>query len=183
MSPEPQSLLILGFGNVLCGDDGLGVAALDLLDRKYRLPGGVVAMDAGALGLSLLRYIKTADALIVVDAVHTGGAPGTFVRLAGSELAAALETRRPAHCGLLVEIFDGLRWTMGGPDQVVLLGLTPKTRELGGRTSKEVARALDKLVEAIVRETARLGFRLKPWDPDDATRGRAPSLVPRTASA
>jgi hydrogenase maturation protease len=183
LSPEPQSLLILGFGNLLCGDDGLGVAALDLLGRKYHLPGGVVAIDAGFLGLSLLHYIKTADALILVDAVCADSAPGTFVRLEGDALTEAVAARLPAHRGALADIFDGLRWTPSSPDHIVLLGLAPKTRELGGRTSKEVARALDKLVEAIARETARLGFPLNPRDPDDALRGRAPTLVPRAVRA
>jgi hydrogenase maturation protease len=183
LSPAPQSLLILAFGNPLCGDDGLGVAALDLLGQKYRLPGGVVAMDAGTLGLSLLHYIKTADALILVDAVRNGDSPGTFVRLEGDDLTTSIEERRPVHRGTLAEIFDGLRWTLYAPHQIVLLGLAPKTRELGGRTSKEVARALDKLAEAIAEETARLGLPLIPRDPDDAVRGRAPVFVPRAARA
>ena len=135
------------------------------------------------LGLSLLHYIKTAEALILVDAVHAGGAPGTFVRFEQGALLEAIQNRLPAHFGALADILDGLRWTQSGPDHIVLLGLAPKTLELGGRTSKEVARALDKLVEAIAEETTRLGFPLNPRDPDDAIRGRAPTLVPRAAGA
>ena len=55
---ESTSLLILGLGNVLCSDDGLGVAAVELLARRYRLPADVTVLDGGTLGLSLLGCQK-----------------------------------------------------------------------------------------------------------------------------
>jgi hydrogenase maturation protease len=183
LRPTPESVLILGLGNVYCGDDGLGVAALDLLGRCYRLPGGVAMLDGSAHGMSLLQYARTADALIIVDAIRNGGEPGSFTRLEGDELASAPASRFSAHQVGVADLLAGLRLIHTGPEHIVLLGLAPKTRELGGRTSKEVARALDMLVEAIAAETDRLGFPLIPRDPDDSNRGRAPTLVPNAARA
>ena len=48
---KPENLLILGLGNLLCGDDGLGVAAVVELHRRYVLPEGVRALDGGTLGI------------------------------------------------------------------------------------------------------------------------------------
>ena len=72
MSPEGR-LPILGLGNVLCGDDGLGVAALARLDRRYRLPEGVEMMDGGTLGLALLHHVRAVDALLLADISHPSG--------------------------------------------------------------------------------------------------------------
>ncbi|MCK5482082.1 MAG: hydrogenase maturation protease, partial [Gemmatimonadetes bacterium] len=87
------SLLVLGLGNVLCSDDGLGVAAVELLARQYRLPESVRVMDGGTLGLSLLSYISSSDDVILVDAISDEGPPGTFIRLEGSDVAPAVRNR------------------------------------------------------------------------------------------
>ena len=62
-------LLVLGLGNVLCRDDGLGVVAVTRLLRRYRIPDDMLVLDGGTLGLSLLPYLQSArDVILVVDA-------------------------------------------------------------------------------------------------------------------
>lgn len=182
MKPEdgkPEHLLILGLGNVLCGDDGLGVAAAAQLDRQYRLPDGVQLMDGGTLGLSLLHYVSQPDALIIVDAIQADGPPGTFVRLTGDEVAPAIESRLSVHQVGVADLLDGLRWTASGPSQIVLLGLVPGSIELELGRSPAVARALPRLVEAVVIETARLGFELIPREKDELLPGSDSGFAPR----
>jgi hydrogenase maturation protease len=178
LSPEPR-LLILGLGNVLCGDDGLGVAALVRLDRRYRMPEGVEAMDGGTLGLSLLHYVRAADTLLLVDAIRADGAPGSFVRLDGDDVLPAVETRLSVHQIGVADLLNGLRWTDSSPSRIVLLGLVPKTLELGLGRSPEVESSLDALVEAVATEADQLGFKLIARDPDDALQGCEPDFAPR----
>lgn len=71
-------LLVLGLGNVILGDDGLGAAAVARLESRYRLPEGVRLEDGGTLGLALLDLIGEARYLILVEAVRTGEPPGTL---------------------------------------------------------------------------------------------------------
>ncbi len=179
MSPEPQSLLVLGLGNVLCGDDGLGVAALARLHRRYLLPDGVTLMDGGTLGLSLLHHVRQAETLILVDAIRGDGPPGALVRLEGDDVAPAVETRLSVHQIGVADLLDGLRWTHTGPEKIVLLGLVPRTLELGVGGSSEVAEALDMLVETVAEEASRLGFPLIPRPPDDTVQGCEPDFIPR----
>ena len=74
---ERTPLLILGLGNVLLEDDGVGSAAVRALLDRYVAPADVRVLDGGTLGLSLLPYVDAADAVILVDAVKAEAAPGT----------------------------------------------------------------------------------------------------------
>jgi len=164
---EPESLLILGLGNVLCGDDGLGVAAVAALDRLYEPPPEVRWMDGGTLGLALLHYVNDVEALILVDAIRADGPPGTPVRLTGDDVAPAIESRLSVHQIGVADLLDGLRWTNSGPTRIVLLGLVPQTLELGLGRSAAVVQGLPGLVEAVVKEAAELGFELSPRQGDE----------------
>ncbi|HEY7441077.1 MAG TPA: hydrogenase maturation protease, partial [Vicinamibacterales bacterium] len=94
---ERTPLVVLGLGNVLLEDDGIGAAAVALLLERYEVPPGVRVLDGGTLGLSLLPYIDAADALILVDAIRAEGSPGSLVRLDGTEVAPAVATRLSPH--------------------------------------------------------------------------------------
>ena len=83
---ERIPLLILGLGNVLLEDDGVGSAAIALLHDRFEPPTRVRVFDGGTLGLSLLPYLQMSDAVILVDAVRADGAPGTLVRLDGDDV-------------------------------------------------------------------------------------------------
>ena len=69
--------LVLGLGNILLGDEGLGVRVVERLLEQYGFPEGVRVMDGGTLGLDLLPYVEDAARLLVVDAVQARKAPGT----------------------------------------------------------------------------------------------------------
>ena len=76
---ERIPLLVLGLGNVLLEDDGVGGAAVSLLLDRFDLPQGVQVLDGGTLGLSLLPHLEAADTVILVDAVRADAAPGSLV--------------------------------------------------------------------------------------------------------
>ena len=94
---ERTPLLVLGLGNVLLEDDGVGAAAVSLLLERYKVPPGVQVLDGGTLGLSLLPYLNAADAVILIDAVRAEGPPGSLVRVEGNEVAPAVATRLSPH--------------------------------------------------------------------------------------
>ncbi|HEU4938858.1 MAG TPA: hydrogenase maturation protease [Vicinamibacterales bacterium] len=167
---ERIALLVLGLGNVLLEDDGVGGAAVSLLLDRFEPPTGVRVFDGGTLGLSLLPYLENADAVILVDAVRADGAPGTFVRLDGDDVAPAVATRLSPHQVGVADLLDGARWLGRYPDRVVLLGLVPASMELSVGLSPLVRVSLLELVEQIVEEAASLGFRFKRRDVDDARR-------------
>jgi hydrogenase maturation protease len=179
VTARPESLLILGLGNVLCGDDGLGIAALAELDRRYRMPAGVQVMDGGTLGLSLLHYASQPDVLIMVDAVRADGPAGTMVRLTDDDVAPAIESRLSVHQIGVADLLDGMRWTASGPSQIILLGLVPESIELKLGRSPVVNDALPRLIEAIVLEARNLGFELLPRHKNELQPHHDSGFAPR----
>jgi hydrogenase maturation protease len=90
---DRAALLVLGLGNLLLEDDGVGGTAIALLGDRYITPDDVRVFDGGTLGLALLPYFEDADAVILVDAVRTDAPPGTFVRLDGDDVPPAVAMR------------------------------------------------------------------------------------------
>ncbi|HYA74977.1 MAG TPA: hydrogenase maturation protease [Roseiarcus sp.] len=153
-------VLVLGLGNVLLGDDGLGAAALARMERSYRIPPGVRLEDGGTLGLSLLGLLADADRVILVDAVRTGSAPGTLVRIDGDDVMDAVRERLSPHQIGVADLLDAARLIGCYPTTVTLLGLTPESIDLNVMRSNAVDASLDELVEAIVREVQSLGYEM-----------------------
>ena len=99
-----QQILVLGVGNTLLRDEGIGVKIIEELDAGYDFSDNVELMDGGTLGLRLLDPIAQTDHLIVVDAVQNGQAPGTLYRLPADELAKRVAFKNSLHQLDLVEL-------------------------------------------------------------------------------
>lgn len=160
MRERPVRLLVLGLGNPLCGDDGLGVAAVEELGRRYQAPPGALLLDGGTLGLSLLPFLEDAEQAILVDAVRDDAPPGTLVRLSGAEVRPAVESRLSVHQVGVADLVGAADLLGRLPRRLVLLGLVPASLDLGVGLSPEVAPRLGTLVEAVAAEAQALGHRL-----------------------
>ena len=175
--PESPELLILGLGNVLLGDDGLGVAAVDELERNYAIPPQVRVADGGTLGLALLGLFAESEHVILVDAVRADAAAGTFVRIDGEDVAPAVRERLSPHQVGVADLLDAARLIDSFPKSVTLLGLVPERMDLSIERSAPVEAGLDGLVEAIVREARGLGYELSPKSGAGSRDGRAGRVV------
>jgi hydrogenase maturation protease len=165
-------LLVLGLGNPLCGDDGAGVAAVARLRVRYDAPPGVVVLDGGTLGLSLLPYLRQARRVILVDAIAADAPPGTLVRLEDDDVAPAAAHRLSPHQVGVADLLDGARLLGGYPEVLVLVGVVPAQFELSIERSPAVEARIDDLVRATVDEAARMGhtFTRKEADADELVR-------------
>jgi hydrogenase maturation protease len=164
-------VLVLGLGNVLLGDDGLGAAAVARLERNYCVPAGVRLADGGTLGLSLLGLIAESDHVILVDAIQADGPAGTLVRLEGTDVSDAVRDRLSPHQIGVADLLEAARLIESYPATVTLLGLVPDLIDLAVARSSIVADKLDELVAAIVREVQSLGYNMVR-DPDPVDRNR-----------
>ena len=90
-------MLVLGLGNLLLGDDGLGTAAVARLEREYDVPAGMRLADGGTLGLALLGLFAESKHAILVDAVRADAGAGSLVRIDGEEVAPAVRERLSPH--------------------------------------------------------------------------------------
>lgn len=155
---ERTPVLVLGLGNVVCQDDGAGIAAIHKLIREYELPEGVVALDGGTLGLSLLPLVDSAEQVIMVDAIRADGPPGTLVRIEGDEVAPAVYERLSPHQIGVADLLAGASLLDRYPDRVLLIGVVPESIDLGLGRTPAVEASIPNLVAQVVQELGTLGY-------------------------
>ena len=165
-----DQLLVLGLGNLLCQDDGVGVAAVAWLLDRYEPAEGVRVLDGGTLGLSLLPTLENADTVLIVDAIRADGPPGSPVRLEGEEVAHAAEHRLSVHQVGVSDLIGAARWQGCLPGRLLLLGVVPESMELGVERTPAVEAALPALVDRVLRECSALGFPFSPRQLDEKSR-------------
>ena len=144
--------LILGLGNTIMTDDGLGPRVIELLAQQGGLPEEVKLLDGGTLGLDLLPQLEDVVKLIIIDAVETGQSPGSMVRLSGEEVPAALETKLSPHQMGLKDLLAVARLMGHLPEEVVLIGAQPASLEMSTDLTPAVAACLGDLAELVRRE-------------------------------
>lgn len=131
---------VLGIGNPLLGDEGVGLAILDAL--AARAPEGVELIDGGTSGLFLLPLVERADELLVLDAVVSGAAPGTVVVLEGGQLPRLLRSRLSPHQLGLLDVLAAARLCGREPTRCTVVGVEPASVEVRWGLSEPVAAAV-----------------------------------------
>lgn len=160
-------LLILGLGNLLCSDDGLGALVAQRIAESRTCPDEVKILDGGTLGLALLPYLEDAERAILVDAIQAEAPPGTLVRLEGEEVGPAVAARLSVHQVGVSDLIEAARWHDRVPPTLVLLGSVPETTELGVGLSPSVQATFPELVDLVCEEARRLGYPLEKRAGDD----------------
>ena len=153
-----EKTLVLGLGNILLQDEGLGVRAVEQLVARYELPPDVEVLDGGTLGLDLLPRLDGVHTLLLVDAVKSGQPPGALIRLEGDAIPAALALKMSMHqlgLGDLLAV-STLRGTL--PPRVILWGMEPASFDWSLDLSSPVTARLDELVQVVVQELGDLGI-------------------------
>lgn len=168
--------LVLGLGNVLLSDEGVGVHVVHLLRERYDFPQEVEILDGGTLGLDLLPYVEDADRLLIVDAVQMDTPPGTVARLVGDEIPAVLSLKYSPHQMGLSDLLAAARLRGHLPAEVVLWGVQPASLEVGLELSPAVAAQMESLVQNVLAELQRWGVVPQPKAPggDGSTRRGEP---------
>ena len=160
---SPQiSVLVLGVGNLVMGDDAVGVLAAQQLQQGYCFADNVEIIDGGTLGLDLLPKLENITHLIMIDAVETGHKVGTCVRLCGNELPIALQTKVSPHQMGLKDLLAVSELMGHLPKEMVLIGVQPGSIEMEIGLTVEVKNQLTTLVSNVLSELAGWGIDATP---------------------
>ena len=149
-------VLIVGCGNPLARDEGLGPCAVERL-REHGLPEGVEAVDVGTDLLAELPRLADAGRVLIIDAMEAGGEPGTIYRMTLDELLErAVEAEwRGAHDLSLVSTLRLAQLSGTHLPPIVVFGVEPTKVALGEGLTRAVAAAMDDLLAAVLAEVAR----------------------------
>ncbi|HTY50347.1 MAG TPA: HyaD/HybD family hydrogenase maturation endopeptidase [Steroidobacteraceae bacterium] len=140
--------VVLGFGNVLLGDDGAGVHAVERLRRELGSD-AINCVDAGTMSFSLLPLVEAAPSMLVIDAACLGAPAGTVALYEGEAMDSFLRSarRRTVHELGLNDLLDMSRLRDTLPPLRALLCIQPQRIDWGQELSAPVARGLDSVVQ------------------------------------
>jgi hydrogenase maturation protease len=166
MTDPLQPTLVIGLGNPLMTDDGVGIVALERLRAGWALGSDVTLVDGGTWGMNLLPMIEDARRLVLIDAIRAGGAPGTLVTLERDQLPRYFSHKLSPHQIDLKEVLAlaELRGTL--PPEIVAIGLEPADAEhMGTELTAVVAGRVDDLVRAVATRLRAMGHECLPLTP------------------
>lgn len=143
--------LILGIGNILLRDEGVGVRVVEAL-ADVELPEGVEVLDGGTAGADLVDAIADRERLIVIDALDADAEPGAIARLGADDLVPQEGESISLHQVGLVETLHMARQLGCAPRETIVLGIQPGEIAPGLELTPEVAAAVPRVVERILDE-------------------------------
>lgn len=155
-------IVVLGVGNVLMCDEGVGVHAVNALEAGWTFPEGVRLVDGGTSTQELLGDLEDLDHLLVLDAVSAGVAPASLVRLDGDEVPAVFTTKFSPHQVGIADLLATLKFVGRAPKRVVVFGVEPARLTLDLTLSPEVQARVPELCAQVLAELAALGMPAQP---------------------
>lgn len=146
-----HSIAVVGIGNNLLQDDGVGIHALQHYERHHA-DASVSCLDAGTVGLALMDRLSNLYGLVAVDAMRLGKAPGTVTVLQGEAMDTHLRTHHGSVHELgLADILDALRLCGDLPPCRAIVGIEPEQMDWGTEPTRKVAAAIP-LATARIRD-------------------------------
>jgi hydrogenase maturation protease len=138
--------VVMGLGNTLNRDEGLGVQALKLLDAQLGVQSDFELLDGGVLGLNLLMIVEECSHLLILDAVNVGKPAGTVVELTKEQIPLYAGVKLSQHQITFQEVL-GLANIRGYlPEHLYLIGIQPENISIGLELSPIVKKALPEVV-------------------------------------
>lgn len=169
--------LVLGIGNTLLSDEGVGVRMLGWLQTQYPELAGIRYLDGGTLSFTLAPYIEDADELIVVDAAELHAAPGTvevFTDTAMDRFAG--KTKRSVHEVSLGDLLAIAHLTGSMPKHRALIAIQPLEVDWGDELSDPVSQALPLAASRILGLLAEWGVTVPDHHPQTAMTAATPAI-------
>lgn len=154
-----MSILVLGVGNILLSDEGIGVRVIEALEQRYVMPEGVDVLDGGTAGMELLEAMASRTHLIIVDAiVSRKSEPGVLLILRDDEVPVLFNNKISPHQLGLSDVLSALRFTGEFPDKITLVGVIPHSLEPNIGLTPTVEASLEPALQAVLAALQESGI-------------------------
>ena len=149
VTPKTKKVLVMGVGNTLLQDDGIGVHVTESLKASYSTQ-DLDILDGGTIGLSLLPEIEDADAVIIIDASEIGERPGSMRIFRNAEIDQQLSgKKRTVHEVAVSDQFSAAAIRGRCPAERALIAIQPGSTDLGLEMTADVQAAIPGACEAV----------------------------------
>ena len=159
--PESQCdsgrISVLGLGNILLSDEGVGVHTVNAIKEKYTFSPEIDLIDGGTMALDLLPIFQTQDKILIIDAVDFRKEPGHVGTLEGSKIPSVLNSKLSVHHIGLSDLLFAAKLTRTTPPEIFLVGIQPKSFDVSLEMTDEIRTRLDDIIELALQ-------KLKEWD-------------------
>lgn len=146
-----KHILILGVGNLLLSDEGVGVHIAQRM-MKMDLPPEVQVVEGGTDGFGLVNFITQADRLILIDAVKGGGQPGSIYRFDIDDCPPYPDLfKTSVHQISILEVIN-LSGLIGSIPHTTIIGIEPVCLEMGMELSPSIEKKVPKVIQMIEEE-------------------------------
>lgn len=145
-----ENITIIGIGNTLYQDEGLGIHALPLVEEKLHSLQDIVIVDGTTDGLRLLGPVEDTNCLIIIDAINAGKPGGSIITLKGEEIPAYLDVKMSIHQLGFQEVLFAAKLRGKYPENIIMLGMQPTKLELGVGLSETNQRNLPYLLDLVI---------------------------------
>ncbi|MCD6468873.1 MAG: hydrogenase maturation protease [Thermoplasmata archaeon] len=149
-----SSFAVVGLGNPLRGDDGVGIVLIERLrECSVKLPRGVEILDGGTGGLGLVHVFSRFETIIVVDAVDFGGKPGAYRFFKLDEVESfSSDNVLSSHEDDFLKVLSFFKKLDSSPKKVFVFGVQPKSVSYGMKLSSEVEERVGFLVDELIKK-------------------------------
>jgi hydrogenase maturation protease len=170
MNADAPKILVLGIGNILWGDEGFGVRAVEAFHRRFETLRNVTVLDGGTQGLYLVHFVEEADYLLVFDAIDYGLEPGALKTVRDEDVPKFTGSKKMSlHQTGFQEVLSAADLLGRYPQKLALIGCQPLDLEnWGGPLTAPVQAAIGNAVEAAARTLAEWGVELTRRQENDA---------------
>ncbi|AGA91172.1 hydrogenase maturation protease [Thioflavicoccus mobilis 8321] len=166
-SEQGGEVLVIGWGNILLSDEGVGVHALRRLGQDYRFEPCIRLEDGGTSGPDLLHLFAEHQRILMLDAVALDESPGTVRVIRGPDIQRVLTQKLSVHHLGVSDVLALAELMDYRPEEIVLVGVVPENLELGLELSPRLAECLPRLIEAALAVLRGWGVRIEVLDETD----------------
>jgi hydrogenase maturation protease len=153
-----SEVTILGIGNLLMGDEGVGIHALTTLQETYTFSPNINFIDGGTIGIDLIPYFEECKKMIIIDAVDSQEEPGFIVTLANEEIHYRFNTKLSLHHAGLSDVLSIIKLQEIEAPDMVLIGVQPEKVEMGLELSDTVGSKMEKVISIIINKLEEWGI-------------------------
>lgn len=149
MDNQRPKILILGVGNILLSDEGVGVRVIEYLQTQP-LPPGIELVDGGTAGADLIDVLAERDTVIIIDAVQADHPPGTILKLTPDDLLPQMDNPLSLHDLDIPQTLSMTKILNCAPERVVCIGVVPENINPGMELTKTIGGLIPQIGQIIL---------------------------------
>jgi len=152
-------IAVIGIGNLLMQDEGVGVHLVNALSQKYYFEPQILLIDGGTTGTDLLSYFAENSHILLLDAVNFHKEPGFIGSYENDEILTRLNTKLSLHHLGLTDVLSTNKLLGVRPEQTFLLGIQPERMEVGMELTETIISRLPRMEEIALKKLSEWGVQ------------------------